>query len=277
MQILIILSGLNGSPVNKIYFLQADTSSIQSDSRNYNNPARWTYLAICGVVDGKNGNCGPKGAAIPFDPERNFGTSNGVSENLLTDDNYYYLSRTAWAFYLVALFFAACALLVSLAAIIARLGAYFTGLFAFLACFFQALCSALMTYVNTPIPTSTLQVTNFNPTAHGPSRAATLSAPVVLMPSSVSTHTVSPGVHSPLSSSRRFSSALVAAWARMTAARSRVDTLVASAAPVAVAALSTAQAKGGSEASRTSTFDRDAVSLEVLLLTLRSGTSKPFV
>ncbi|EGP82775.1 unnamed protein product [Zymoseptoria tritici ST99CH_3D1] len=145
MQILIILSGLNGSPVNKIYFLQADTSSIQSDSRNYNNPARWTYLAICGVVDGKNGNCGPKGAAIPFDPERNFGTSNGVSENLLTDDNYYYLSRTAWAFYLVALFFAACALLVSLAAIIARLGAYFTGLFAFLACFFQALCSALMT------------------------------------------------------------------------------------------------------------------------------------
>ena len=147
LQILVILSGLKGSPVNQIYFLQADTSSIKSTSLYYHNPARWTYLDICGVSpSGKNMDCSKKSADIPFDPVKNFGTTKGVpSEFVKNPHRYFYLSRVAWAFYLIALAFAALALLASLAALFARLGAYMSGLTTFLAMICQAVAAALMT------------------------------------------------------------------------------------------------------------------------------------
>lgn len=140
MQFFVVLSGLGTSPENKVYFLQSTTNNIGGSFHGGDvpNPARWTYLAICGEVNGDNGNCGPKSAAIPFDPARNFGSTT-------LGDGYYYTSRVSWAFYIIALFFAVVAFLISIAAIVARLGAYLTGFFAFLAMISQAVAAALMT------------------------------------------------------------------------------------------------------------------------------------
>jgi hypothetical protein len=145
MQFLVILSGLNSSPVNQVYFLQADTSGVTNGNSILQNPTRWTYLAICGMQDGLNANCGPTHAAIPFDPPRNFDTTNGLPEQFSGTKYFYYLSRVAWAFYLVALFFAVVTFFVSLLAICARLGGYMAGFFGLAAFMFQALCSSLMT------------------------------------------------------------------------------------------------------------------------------------
>lgn len=140
MQFFVILSGLGTSPENKVYFLQSTTDNFGGSFHGGDvpNPARWTYLAICGESGGDNANCGPKGAAIPFDPSRNFNIDSSIG-------GYYYLSRVSWAFYLIALFFSVVAFLISIAAIVARLGAYLTGFFAFLAMIFQAIAAALMT------------------------------------------------------------------------------------------------------------------------------------
>jgi len=75
LQLLVILSGaVEQNPINKVYFLQAATSGV-SGARN---PARWTFFAVCGVVNGATGNCGAVVPALPFDPPRNFGTTSGV-------------------------------------------------------------------------------------------------------------------------------------------------------------------------------------------------------
>jgi len=145
MQFLVILSGLNHSPLNQIYFLQADTGAISNGNANFRNPARWTYLDICGVADGKNVDCTSTTAALPFDVPRNFGTTDGVPQTFIGTNYYYYLSRFAWVFYLIALFFAVVAFLLSVFALFARLGAYLTGFTSMLAVFFQALAAALMT------------------------------------------------------------------------------------------------------------------------------------
>jgi len=50
-----------------------------------------------------------------------------------------------FAFYLIALFFGACALLTGLLALCTRIGAYLSGLNALIALFFQTLAAALMT------------------------------------------------------------------------------------------------------------------------------------
>lgn len=50
-----------------------------------------------------------------------------------------------FAFYLIALFFASCALLTGLLALFSRLGGYISGLNTILACLFQATAAALMT------------------------------------------------------------------------------------------------------------------------------------
>lgn len=58
---------------------------------------------------------------------------------------YYLLSRFMFAFYLIALFFAAIALLSGLLALCSRLGGYLSAMTTFVALFFQALAAALMT------------------------------------------------------------------------------------------------------------------------------------
>ncbi|KKY25236.1 putative cortical patch protein [Diplodia seriata] len=124
LQFLVILSGgISGTPENQIYFLEAST-----DDSN-----------------GHNANCGAVVPALPFDPPRNFGTSTGVPDQFTGTHHYYYLSRFMFAFYLIALFFAAIALLTGLLALCSRLGGYLSGFNTFVALFFQTITAALMT------------------------------------------------------------------------------------------------------------------------------------
>lgn len=146
MQFFTILSGaVNSAPLNQFYFLEATTSGIP----NARNPSRWTFFAVCGrdPSTGHNTNCGAVVPALPFDPPRNFGTTENVPEQFVGTNMYFYLSRFMFAFYLIALFFAACALLTGLLALCSRLGGYLSGLTVAIALFFQTLSAALLTYV----------------------------------------------------------------------------------------------------------------------------------
>lgn len=153
MQFFLILSGaVNSSPINKFYFLQAATNGIP-DARN---PSRWTFFAVCGrdPSSGHNANCGAVVPALPFDPPRNFGTTENVPQQFVGTHRYFYLSRFMFAFYLIALFFAVCALFTGVLAMFSRLGGYLSGLTISVALFFQALAAALMTYVFAPTHSS---------------------------------------------------------------------------------------------------------------------------
>jgi hypothetical protein len=149
LQFFVILSGaVNGDPENKIWFLQASTAGIPgSGTHNVPNPARWTYFAICGVKNGKNVDCHDVRPALPFSPPQNFQTHLNIPKQFIGTDQYYYLSRFMFAFYLVALFFSVIGFLLCIAAFFGRLGAYMTGLCSLLACLFQAVTASLMTYV----------------------------------------------------------------------------------------------------------------------------------
>jgi len=145
----VILSGaIQGGIENKVYFLQAKTNGINGN--NVPNPARWTYFALCGEKNGHNAMCGKVRAALPFNPigNENFGTKQGVPMDFVMNPNtYYYLSRVMWAFYLIALFFAVCALFLSVLALCTRLGAYLAGATTFTAAMSQAVAASLMTFV----------------------------------------------------------------------------------------------------------------------------------
>jgi len=143
-QFLVILSGLETDPENQIYFLQTTLNGVPHNG--FPSPIRWTYLRLCGVENGLNGNCLPTVADPPFSPVNNFGTTQGLPDTFSQHENYwYYLSRIGWAFYLVALFFAVVAVSLGLLAFCTRLGAYLSSSFTFLAVGMQAVAASLMT------------------------------------------------------------------------------------------------------------------------------------
>jgi ABC-type antimicrobial peptide transport system permease subunit len=148
MTFFIVLSGMHDyhTPLNKTYFLQSTTTGITGANSQLHNPTRWTYLSVCGVVNGDTANCGHTHAAQSFDPVRNFGTTSGVPGDFVSHQNFWwYMSRFAWVFYLIALFFAVLALLISALALCTRLGSYLTGFMTWIALFCQTVCAALMT------------------------------------------------------------------------------------------------------------------------------------
>lgn len=76
LMFLTFLGGVsNHVPLNNIYFLQADTSSIPGAP----STSRWTFWNICSVSNGKS-QCGSVHPDFPFDPpsSRNFGTTTNV-------------------------------------------------------------------------------------------------------------------------------------------------------------------------------------------------------
>jgi len=142
LQFFIVLSGgVHGNPVSQVYFLQSSTNGIPGQR----DPSRWTYWAICSENNGHNTNCGSPVPALPFDPPRNFGTEDNVPEAFVGQKRFFYLSRFAWVFYLMALIVASFALLLGLLALCTRLGAYLSGVMTFVALFFQTVAAALMT------------------------------------------------------------------------------------------------------------------------------------
>lgn len=147
MTFFIVLSGaeIGSQSTGQVYFLQADTSGVSNGNNNLQNPARWTYLAICGVQNGHNSDCSSTRAAQPFNPVGNFGTSSGLPDRFSNENHFYYLSRFAWVFYIIALFFGVITFFLGLLALCTRLGSYLSGFTVLIACFFQALAAALMT------------------------------------------------------------------------------------------------------------------------------------
>jgi len=146
LQFLVILSGLETSPENQIFFLQSTLNGV-TGGQNVQSPIRWTYLRLCGVdANGLNANCQPTMADVPFSPINNFGTTTGLPATFSEHRNYwYYMSRIGWAFYLIALFFAVCAVFVGLLAFCTRLGSYLSSSLTFLAVGMQAVAASLMT------------------------------------------------------------------------------------------------------------------------------------
>ncbi|EER34042.1 hypothetical protein CTRG_02860 [Candida tropicalis MYA-3404] len=111
--LLLIFTVLSGSskhaPLNKFYWLQADTSDIPNAPANR---SAWTFWGVCDKNDFSNCLLGP---AYPIDPQDNFGTTENVPEDFLNNENtFYYLSRFSFAFCLIALAFVGLAFIIDI-------------------------------------------------------------------------------------------------------------------------------------------------------------------
>ncbi|KAI4223663.1 MAG: hypothetical protein L6R36_005250 [Xanthoria steineri] len=137
--LLIFLTLLGGAidknPTNQFYFLEADTNGLGTAAPL----TRWTFWSSCSAMDGRNTCPGVK-AAYPFDPRRNFGT-----DDIFGGTKYYLESRFMFAFVLIGLFFAVCALLLGIIALVSRIGSFLGSATCSVALFFQTLTAALMT------------------------------------------------------------------------------------------------------------------------------------
>lgn len=105
--IFVILSGSTDHfPFNRFYWVRGETSSI---SGAYDESA-WTFWGVCEYGNYSNCKVGP---AYPISPVDNFGTSQSVPSDFVDNrDTFYYLTRFAFAFFLIALGFVFFALLV---------------------------------------------------------------------------------------------------------------------------------------------------------------------
>jgi len=141
----VVLSGVtNSTPLNKTYFLQANTGSI-SGARPV---SQWTYFYICGA---DNQDCGSTVPALPFgyawdsNPTGAPADLVGKYGHHTTSYHYYYMWRFGWAFYLIALVFNVLAFFTSLLAPISRLASGLSGLIIGTALFFFTFAASLMT------------------------------------------------------------------------------------------------------------------------------------
>ncbi|KAL8688391.1 MAG: hypothetical protein Q9218_005682 [Villophora microphyllina] len=138
LMLLTLLGGaIDKNPTNKFYFLEADTAGLGSAAAK----TRWTFWSSCSVTDEHNV-CPKVHPAYPFDPKRNFGTS-----DIFGGTKYYLESRFMFAFVLIALFFAVCALFLGLIALFSRIGSFLSSAMCSVALFFQTITAALMTAV----------------------------------------------------------------------------------------------------------------------------------
>jgi len=138
----VVLSGVkHTTPLDKTYFLQADTSSI-SGARPV---SQWTYFYVCGA---NNENCGAAVPALPLGAAWGNGAT-GVPSALFgkhhgTSYHYFFLWRFGWVFYLMGLTFAVGALFASFLSCL-RLGSGFAGILSAMAWFWFTLGASLMT------------------------------------------------------------------------------------------------------------------------------------
>ncbi|KAG5362154.1 SUR7 family protein [Yarrowia sp. C11] len=138
----VLLAGARDSaPLNNFYWMEASTSSIPGAP----DTTRWTTYNYCGVADGKNADCSPNKADFPFDPVRNFGTEEGVPEEFIGTNKWYYLTRFAWPFYIISLFFTVLTLFVSVFSLCSRLGSALALTLNGVSVFFWTIASGLST------------------------------------------------------------------------------------------------------------------------------------
>lgn len=106
--ILLVLSGSTASsPINKIYWLRADTSSIP----NAYSQSQWAFWSVCDTSNLKTCHTGP---AYPLSPQDNFGTNDVPQDFVDNRSVYYYLSKFAFAFGIIALALAGITFVISL-------------------------------------------------------------------------------------------------------------------------------------------------------------------
>ena len=151
----IILSGIKDStPLNKVYFLRADTSGI-TGARDI---TQWTYFKFCG--DG-NSDCGKARPAPAFGRAWSSNPSNAPSSLVggragdTTSNKYFFLWRFGWVFMLITLFFETLAFFSGFLACCGRLGSAISALIAMGALFCSSVAMSLMTYVSSTAPCTT--------------------------------------------------------------------------------------------------------------------------
>jgi len=140
----VILGGeTTSTPLDKVYFLKADTSKIPG-ARPI---TQWNYFYVCGAG---NTDCGDAVPALPLGYAW-VGNTAGVPAPLLgshakhtTSEYYYYLWRFGWVFYLMALLFACFALITGFISFL-RIGSGISSLLCASATFWMALAASLMT------------------------------------------------------------------------------------------------------------------------------------
>lgn len=144
----VILSGVKDhTPLNRVWFLQADTSNIAGSPRPL---SQWTYFYVCGD---HNKNCGDAVPALPLGYAWK-GDNSGAPAALVgnhghgtTSKYYYYMWRFGWVFYLMSFVLAVCGLFSSLLAPCSRLASGLSGLIIASSLFFFSIATPLMTAV----------------------------------------------------------------------------------------------------------------------------------
>lgn len=106
--IFVVLSGSSRHfPLNKFYWVEADTSDIPNAPAD---TSAWTFWGVCDKNDYSKCLTGP---AYPISPEDNFDTTKNVPQDFLNNQStYFYLSRFAFAFCLIALGFSGLSLII---------------------------------------------------------------------------------------------------------------------------------------------------------------------
>lgn len=146
----VILSGVRDhTPLNRVWFLRADTSGIAGSNRPV---SQWTYFKICGE---SNRNCDKSKAALPlgyawYDDSTGAPSAlTGNHGNNTTSRYYFYMWRFGWVFYFIAFILANFALLSGLLACL-KIVTIGTGLLTLASLFFLTLAACLMTFVTPP-------------------------------------------------------------------------------------------------------------------------------
>ncbi|KAF4621947.1 hypothetical protein G7Y89_g14401 [Cudoniella acicularis] len=143
----VVLSGVTDStPLNKTWFLQADTSNV-AGARPV---SQWTYFYVCGA---DNQNCGSPVPDLPIGYAW-VGGGSGAPAGLLgprgkgtTSKYYYYMWRFGWVFYLIALLANVAGFFTCLLAPCSRLASGVSGFLVANALFWFTLAASLMTAV----------------------------------------------------------------------------------------------------------------------------------
>ncbi|OWB49602.1 hypothetical protein B5S33_g476 [[Candida] boidinii] len=120
--------------LHQIYWLTVNTSSY---SRGVNSVTKWYNYGICYEVNGGNSVCSDTVAAYPFSPFRNFRHTfpsifdyNSLPDSFSNNENtYYYLTRCAYGFSIVAVVFLVAAIIPHLVFIFGRKGGIATIIF----------------------------------------------------------------------------------------------------------------------------------------------------
>ncbi|KAI5801615.1 SUR7/PalI family-domain-containing protein [Peziza echinospora] len=171
-----LLAGVtNHNPLNRMWFLQADTSAIpgapklshftmynvgtppfiprrrpedDNDTSSFSGFRMDDNVCKDGGGGGLNYNCGKRSAAFPMLPQSYFHTDQNVPGDFLQrPKTYYYLSRFSYAFYIITLWWVLLALAACVVALLSNLATGVAAALTFVAALSMAFLASIMTAV----------------------------------------------------------------------------------------------------------------------------------